>query len=157
MIYILIKLENKPKERTMTTAIEFYSLPMSVQDILATYEDETYEECNRINAELNAIGWSCEYDLGAEIFNVFPLFVVDNNGDKWTRNDDNLQGSCYWTSDVLPIDWVVYCTPFFEDLEGIPFEIHFEDDSEYTFVSITEESNLLEEMKTLFSTVKNKL
>lgn len=139
------------------TAIEFYSLPIEVRDILATVEDETYSECDRINSELSSIGWSCDYDLSATIFDVHPLTIVDDNGDMWTRHDDNMAGSYYWTSDVLPAEWVVYCTPFYDEAEGIPFEIHYEDDNEFLFVPLTEESDMLAEMKKLFATVKSKV
>ncbi len=44
-----------------------------VLDILATFEDNTYEECERIKNELEQIGYTIEYGLDAEPFNLRKL------------------------------------------------------------------------------------
>jgi len=143
------------------TAIEFYSLPENVLAILTTFDEEEdgYAECRRIDEELKLIGWDCDWDLSAEIFDVLPLTVVDNNGDTWTRHKDSSADTFYWTADFLPEDITVYCTPFYEEEEGIPFDIlNSNGESDFTFVPLTEEEgDMLEEMKKLFSTVKSKI
>lgn len=56
------------------TAEEYDALPQEVKDIFNTHDgDESYEECERIKNELNQIGWTCDYDLGAVIFDVKPI------------------------------------------------------------------------------------
>jgi hypothetical protein len=49
-------------------------IPKDVHDILATFEDNTYEECERILNKLEKIGYSFEYDLSAEPFNLRKLW-----------------------------------------------------------------------------------
>jgi hypothetical protein len=48
-------------------------IPKDVHDILATFEDNTYEECERIKNELEQIGYTFEYGLDAEPFNLRKL------------------------------------------------------------------------------------
>ena len=56
------------------TAEEYDALPQYVRNVLDTHDgDESYEQSQRIVDELNAIGWTCDYDLGAVIFDVRPL------------------------------------------------------------------------------------
>jgi hypothetical protein len=59
--------------KTIYSAEDYESLPEAVQDILSTFEDETYDECERVKAELNVIGWDCEYDLSGNITEIFVL------------------------------------------------------------------------------------
>lgn len=56
-------------------AIEYDKLPEDVKAILNTYNDDCiniYDECRRIQSELNKIGWDCDYDLSGDIFDVKP-------------------------------------------------------------------------------------
>lgn len=48
-------------------------IPKDVLDILTTFEDNTYEECERIKNELEQIGYTFEYGLDAEPFNLKKL------------------------------------------------------------------------------------
>jgi len=48
-------------------------IPKDVLDILATFEDNTYEECERILNKLERIGYTYEYGLDAEPFNLKKL------------------------------------------------------------------------------------
>jgi hypothetical protein len=142
-------------------AVSFYSLPEYVRSILSTFEESenpNYVECERMNEELKAIDWDCDYDLSGDILYVLPLYVVDNDGVKWTRQTDTASDTFYWKADFLPETVTVYCTPFYEDMNGIPFEILTDmGDSSYTFTPLTEESNMLEELKKLFTTVKTRI
>lgn len=55
---------------------EYENLPAEVKAILDTYDEDTlngYEECERINTNLNKIGWQCDYDLSATIFEVTTI------------------------------------------------------------------------------------
>lgn len=54
------------------TAIEYDNFPQEVKAIVDTYNDNEnlYEECSRIKTELEQIGWTCDYDLSGEVFNV---------------------------------------------------------------------------------------
>lgn len=51
------------------------SLPDMVQDILESYslEDMTYDTCENLQAELHAVGYSIDYGLDAEPFNLRKL------------------------------------------------------------------------------------
>ena len=48
-------------------------IPKDVLAILATFEDNTYEECERILNKLEQIGYTFEYGLDAEPFNLRKL------------------------------------------------------------------------------------
>lgn len=51
-------------------ALIYDNAPQEVKDILNSFDYEApngYKECERINKELKAIGWTIEYDLAAEI------------------------------------------------------------------------------------------
>jgi hypothetical protein len=48
-------------------------IPSSVMSILETFEDNTYDECDRIQNELEQIGYTFDYYLDAEPFNLRKL------------------------------------------------------------------------------------
>lgn len=48
-------------------------LPEEVMSILATCEDNTYEELKRIQNELQTIGYTFDYGLDAEPYNLRKL------------------------------------------------------------------------------------
>jgi hypothetical protein len=48
-------------------------IPKYVLDIIAQFEDNTYEECERILNKLEQIGYTYEYGLDAEPFNLRKL------------------------------------------------------------------------------------
>jgi hypothetical protein len=39
------------------------------------FDEDPYQECKRIKAELNSIGWDCSYGLDAVIYAVKPLTI----------------------------------------------------------------------------------
>ena len=49
------------------------TLPQEVQDVLNTFEDETYDECRRLLDELEPLGYTFEYYLDAVPFNLKKL------------------------------------------------------------------------------------
>jgi hypothetical protein len=48
-------------------------IPNNVMSILETFEDNTYDECDRIQNELEHIGYTFDYYLDAEPFNLRKL------------------------------------------------------------------------------------
>tara|TARA_R100000655_G_scaffold4938_3_gene15469 strand:- start:4200 stop:4538 length:339 start_codon:yes stop_codon:yes gene_type:complete len=54
------------------TALEYDNLPQEIKRIVDTYNDNEnlYEECSRIKTELEQMGWTCDYDLSGEVFDV---------------------------------------------------------------------------------------
>lgn len=51
-------------------------IPPAVADILLTERDENtdmYKNCMDVQRELEALGWTCDFDLGGEIFDVKKL------------------------------------------------------------------------------------
>ena len=54
------------------TEKEYDNLPEKVKAIVDSYDDneDLYEECYRIQVELGEIGWTCDYDLSGEVFDV---------------------------------------------------------------------------------------
>jgi hypothetical protein len=48
-------------------------IPDNVISVINTFEDNTYEECERIKNELEQIGYTYEYGLDAEPFNLRKL------------------------------------------------------------------------------------
>jgi hypothetical protein len=58
----------------MTDLFETLELiPNNVMSILETFEDNTYDECDRIQNELEQIGYTFDYYLDAEPFNLRKL------------------------------------------------------------------------------------
>jgi hypothetical protein len=45
-------------------------LPEPVQKVLLSFEDCTYTECQRIISELEALGYTAEYDLSGELYDL---------------------------------------------------------------------------------------
>lgn len=52
-------------------------LPQEVKDVLKKHESEenTYDACQALVDDLNTVGWTCEYYLDAEPYNLRPLFI----------------------------------------------------------------------------------
>ena len=50
-------------------------LPVEVQEIITKYESETqcYITCNNLIKELESVGWTCDYGLSAEPYDLKPL------------------------------------------------------------------------------------
>lgn len=69
------------------------TLPQEVQDVLKKYEngDFTYEDCAKLVTELEFVGYTCEYGLDAEPFNLRKDF----------REGDGVRvAECYLTDEV---------------------------------------------------------
>jgi len=54
---------------------DYNALPEEVKAILDTWQDEgdKYQQCDRVIAELEKIGWTADYGLCGEIDSVYPL------------------------------------------------------------------------------------
>ena len=67
------------------TEIEYDNFPQEVKAIVDTYDDNKnlYEECHRIQKELEHLGWTCDYDLSGEVFDVRPK--EGNEREKFVR------------------------------------------------------------------------
>ena len=54
------------------TEQEYELLPTEVKSIVDSWDENKnlYVECARIKSELEEIGWTCDYDLSADIFDV---------------------------------------------------------------------------------------
>tara|TARA_Y100001937_G_C7036470_1_gene292611 strand:+ start:263 stop:607 length:345 start_codon:yes stop_codon:yes gene_type:complete len=50
-------------------------LPVEVQEIINKYESETqcYITCKNLITELESVGWTCDYGLSAEPYDLKPL------------------------------------------------------------------------------------
>jgi hypothetical protein len=77
---------SKPTLKDMIAAsdgrVMLASLPkrLTIDEIKAIinsfdYDDDPYQECKRIKAELNANGWDCSYGLDGMIHSVKPLTI----------------------------------------------------------------------------------
>jgi hypothetical protein len=71
--YTAEKRTNNKKTKVMTE-IEYDNFPQEVKAIVDTYDDNEnlYEECHRIQKELEHIGWTCDYGLDGEVYYVRP-------------------------------------------------------------------------------------
>ena len=145
------------------TDLQYATLPITVKEILASYsaESRSFEICPQMKAHLNSIFWDCDYDLAGEITEVTPMSIMDNNGDLWKQNTSSESGAFYWTCDTvnIPEDVIVWCTPFFEDMEGICFDISdgLGDDTHYLFIELNDGMDVEDELKKLLATVKGKI
>jgi hypothetical protein len=59
------------------TEQEYGNLPQGIKDIVDSWDDnkELYTECNRIQKELENLGWTCDYGLDGEM--VYDVKQVD--------------------------------------------------------------------------------
>jgi hypothetical protein len=51
-------------------------IPTEVRNVLAMFDDVypfTYEDCNRLIEELNKVGYTCQYGLDGEPYNLSKL------------------------------------------------------------------------------------
>jgi len=62
---------------------DFSELPIELQEVLSkyTYEDFNYESCADLVDDLNNVGYTCEFGLGAEPFGLRKLSIYDNWND----------------------------------------------------------------------------
>ena len=55
---------------------QYELLPQEVQDLLMNFgmvNEFTYENCRKLIADLEKLGWTCDYDLSGEPFDLKPL------------------------------------------------------------------------------------
>lgn len=57
---------------------EYDNLPAKIKAILDTHDENKcmYKEAERILKELNKVGWTCDYGLCGEIFDIKPMKVT---------------------------------------------------------------------------------
>jgi len=57
------------------TENEYESLPQHIKDIVDSWDDNKnlYQECARIKLELEQNGYTCDYGLDGEVYDVEPL------------------------------------------------------------------------------------
>lgn len=80
--------------------MNYDTLPSEVKQILGTLDEDKdlYQECNRINKELNLINYSCEWGLDGAITEVnYPPTAEPMNGlyapyYKMKQNENNKKG-----------------------------------------------------------------
>ena len=54
------------------TEQEYDNLPLNIKNIVDSWDDnkDLYAECARIKKELNQLGWTCDYGLDGEVYDV---------------------------------------------------------------------------------------
>ena len=62
-------------ENTIDLFDDIESLPQEVQEVLSKHliDDETYENCSILVAELNQVGYTCDYGWDASPHDLRPL------------------------------------------------------------------------------------
>lgn len=60
------------------TEKEYEALPLEIKDIVDSWDDNKslYQECERIKNELEVKGWTCDYGLDGQVYDVVN---VNNN------------------------------------------------------------------------------
>ena len=61
---------------------QYELLPQDVQDLVFEFgmkNEFTYKACKRLITELNKLGWTCDYDLSGEPFDLKPITTDENN------------------------------------------------------------------------------
>lgn len=65
---------NTLKNDVMDLFEHYETLPQEVQDLILTITDEfDYEDCKQMVLSLNELGYTCEYGLDAQLFNLSVL------------------------------------------------------------------------------------
>ena len=82
-------------------------LPENIKDVINAWSDDQdgYKECKRVKLELEANGWTCDYDLSAEIFDVAPLGDIKfrkSNSDRFSVPAYYYNGIYYFPEDTIP-------------------------------------------------------
>jgi len=80
---------------------QYEELPQNVLDVLSKYEDGdfTYESCEALKNDLEAIGYTCDYGLDAEPYELRELSEFD----KWAVEKINKVFE-YLLDDMNPLD-----------------------------------------------------
>ena len=54
---------------------DYKNLPIEVQNLLSGFDNsgDTYENCSLLVAELEKVGYTCEYDLAGDLVNLQKL------------------------------------------------------------------------------------
>lgn len=78
-ISFLCKKDEQLSQQKQNKMEEYDKLPDIVKKIIDTWDEnkELYSECMRIDDELKQIGWTCDFDLSGEIFDVMPIEQKD--------------------------------------------------------------------------------
>ena len=63
--YVVSEINDIPRVKA-----EIVEMPDEIQAILDTFEDETYTECRRIEAEISVYGWAMDWGLDASPYNI---------------------------------------------------------------------------------------
>jgi hypothetical protein len=71
---------------------EYDTLPQHIKDILDTYDENTelYSECRRMVAELEAIGWTAEFDLSGSLYDIKKITNKDDIADIVSEGVDEI-------------------------------------------------------------------
>ena len=87
-----------------------------------------------------------------------PATITDGNGVVWTSEKEFTSGSINWVSYAIPRDsYSVYCTPYFDDCDGIPLEITNDGDEVLSKTVKGDTDKCVFDMLTLASTVLKEL
>ena len=54
------------------TEQEYNNLPQDIKNVVDSWDDnkDLYAECRRIRSELEQMGWTCDYGLDGEVYDV---------------------------------------------------------------------------------------
>tara|TARA_R110001599_G_scaffold19026_1_gene73280 strand:+ start:170 stop:505 length:336 start_codon:yes stop_codon:yes gene_type:complete len=80
------------------TELEYDNFPQEVKAIVDTYDDNEnlYEECRRIQKELEHIGWTCDYGLDGGVYGVrLKKYPFNEGDDYWTIENSEVVWSCW--------------------------------------------------------------
>jgi hypothetical protein len=80
------------------------------------------------------------FDCYSIFFDTCPREIKDDSGRVWTMDRELMSGSISWDCEDLPTDWLVYCTPYWEGENIIPFEV-LDDEGELVYSRHTETDN----------------
>jgi hypothetical protein len=129
---------------------KYEDLPEEVQAIILTFEDETYDECKRLEAELKPFGYVFDWGLDAQPYNLRKMdyITIDDVKDLtiagYTSDVDGMSGGLCWTHPNFKV--AVYATPNWDNEDGsIPFAYEIDGDEHVHLFTIKMVSDMSKE------------
>ena len=76
----------------------YENFPPAVKAVVDSWDDNKnlYEECARIRYQLEEIGWTCDYGLSGEVYDVrLKKYPFNEGDDYWTIENSEVVWSCW--------------------------------------------------------------
>lgn len=123
------------------TEQEYNNLPQDIKDVVDSWDDnkDIYAECRRIRSELEQMGWTCDYGLDGEVYDVRKVngMTIKFKGSDITFD---VESEDFWTS--FECDGKTYDLHYCEDYDTISIYPVHNDKADYSNITSINIKNL---------------